>query len=467
MAKSKYKPKPTWNVPANQKTDAAAPSVKPLRISQCMIVKDEEKNIERALSWGKDIMCEQIVVDTGSTDRTVEIAERMGAKVYHFAWINDFAAAKNYALEQATGDWIAFLDADEYLNEETAKKLPQFLDGIRAANQKGPVVIIATLANLNDSGQIFHLCAQVRIFSNHPHLRYARAIHEDLVSISPETCPTYLDVSSTLTIFHTGYALNVRKEKNKELRNITALRGELAKHPDDLLCKGYLAESLDASGENPAEAEDLFREMISIPLSENDDLRMRTLQSNAFRHLMEKYIQREQPVEDFRRLYTKATSRYPSIPDYDYYMGVRCFMENDYTQALPFFLQSEEKGNCFISNGYQSQMSELLPHLYQHISICFEKNNDLPSAIRYAVLVLKKEPYDQQWLTSFLNVLTREDFHGTAQATMNLLGQLYDFSKLKDKLILLKCAKAIGNEPLYALIYGKFTPEEKTWFESK
>ena len=65
-------------------------------ISQCMIVKNEEKNIRRALSWGKDIMCEQIVVDTGSSDRTVEIAREMGAKIFFFPWINDFAAAKKF-----------------------------------------------------------------------------------------------------------------------------------------------------------------------------------------------------------------------------------------------------------------------------------------------------------------------------------------------------------------------------------
>ena len=86
---------------------------KDVRLSQCMIVRDEEKNIERALSWGKDLVYEQIVVDTGSTDRTVELALAMGAKVYHFQWIDDFAAAKNYAISKASGDWIAFLDADE------------------------------------------------------------------------------------------------------------------------------------------------------------------------------------------------------------------------------------------------------------------------------------------------------------------------------------------------------------------
>ena len=109
-----------------------------LRISQCMIVKNEEKNIERALSWGKELMWEQIVVDTGSTDRTVEIAERIGAKIYHFSWIDDFSAAKNFAIEQASGDWIAFLDADEYMLPDDLHKLPAI---IKKASKQGMEVL--------------------------------------------------------------------------------------------------------------------------------------------------------------------------------------------------------------------------------------------------------------------------------------------------------------------------------------
>ena len=97
-------------------------------MSQCMIVKNEEKNIEQALSWGKGIFFEQIVVDTGSTDRTVELAKKMGAIVYFFPWIDDFAAAKNFALEQAKGKWIAFLDADEYFLKRDRKKLKQNME---------------------------------------------------------------------------------------------------------------------------------------------------------------------------------------------------------------------------------------------------------------------------------------------------------------------------------------------------
>ena len=76
-----------------------------IQISQCMIVKNEEKNIERALSWGREIVCEQIVVDTGSTDRTVELASAMVKEggIYHIPWQDDFAAAKNYAISKAKG----------------------------------------------------------------------------------------------------------------------------------------------------------------------------------------------------------------------------------------------------------------------------------------------------------------------------------------------------------------------------
>ena len=103
---------------------------KKVRISQCMIVKNEERNIERALSWGKAIMWEQVVVDTGSIDRTVELAEKLGAKVFYFPWKDDFSAAKNFAVEQAKGEWIAFLDADEYMEPEDAEKIGKVLERI-------------------------------------------------------------------------------------------------------------------------------------------------------------------------------------------------------------------------------------------------------------------------------------------------------------------------------------------------
>ena len=98
-----------------------------MKISACVITKNEEKNIGKWLQEMSAIADEMIVVDTGSTDNTVNMAKRAGAKVYHFKWINDFAAAKNHAIEQATGDWILFLDADEYFSDETQHNVRNLL----------------------------------------------------------------------------------------------------------------------------------------------------------------------------------------------------------------------------------------------------------------------------------------------------------------------------------------------------
>ena len=151
------------------------------RISQCMIVKNEEDKIEKALSWGKGIVSEQIVVDTGSTDRTVEIAEAMGAKIYHFEWIDDFSAARNFAISKAKYEWIAFLDADEYFLEEDARKLLYYVQ--RLQNNRKYDVILTSWVHLENDGRVLAVGTQTRIFRNVPGLRYKNRIHENVAPV--------------------------------------------------------------------------------------------------------------------------------------------------------------------------------------------------------------------------------------------------------------------------------------------
>ncbi|NEQ17165.1 MAG: glycosyltransferase family 2 protein, partial [Moorea sp. SIO3E2] len=77
-----------------------------------MIVKDEEESLPQCLSSVKDVVDEMVVLDTGSTDRTIEVAQSYGARVYQFEWCNDFAAARNQALKYVQGEWVLVLDAD-------------------------------------------------------------------------------------------------------------------------------------------------------------------------------------------------------------------------------------------------------------------------------------------------------------------------------------------------------------------
>ena len=94
-----------------------------MKINLVMIVKNEERSLKRCLQAARPLVDEMIVVDTGSTDRTVELAREAGARVYEFAWVQDFSAARNYALEQSDADWNLVLDADEYLRPVKRKVL--------------------------------------------------------------------------------------------------------------------------------------------------------------------------------------------------------------------------------------------------------------------------------------------------------------------------------------------------------
>src|SRR3989344_2135515 len=90
-------------------------------ISLCMIAKNEEKHLEECLNSVKELVDEVIIVDTGSTDKTKQIAKKFNAKIYDFKWVDDFSAARNESLKHATKDWILVLDADEVLDKEALK----------------------------------------------------------------------------------------------------------------------------------------------------------------------------------------------------------------------------------------------------------------------------------------------------------------------------------------------------------
>lgn len=92
-------------------------------LSLAMIVKNEDQVLGRILSQAKPVCDEIIIVDTGSTDNTVQLAESFGAKVFHFEWIDDFAAARNQAFSHCGGDWILWLDADDVITESNQQKL--------------------------------------------------------------------------------------------------------------------------------------------------------------------------------------------------------------------------------------------------------------------------------------------------------------------------------------------------------
>ncbi len=211
-----------------------------VKISFCAIAKNEERCIERCLESLYGICDEIIVVDTGSTDKTVEIAKAHGAKVVFFEWIHDFSAAKNFALDQATGDWVVFLDADEYFPDErsakavraTIEKLHSNLkyDGLYHAIRN----IIRSDDNAADkSNRSFN----TRVFRLCPQIRFKNAIHEQ-VSKNGKEPDTYDMPQSESVIDHDGYKPSLIRAK--EARNLDMELRELARGNTDPLLFYYI-----------------------------------------------------------------------------------------------------------------------------------------------------------------------------------------------------------------------------------
>jgi glycosyltransferase involved in cell wall biosynthesis len=197
-------------------------------ITQCLIAKNEEANIEHCLSHLKTVVDEQIVIDTGSTDRTVELAEIMGAKVFHFDWINDFSAARNFALDKAKGDWIIFLDCDEYFSEDSVPLIRKCIK--KFGRQKEIEGLTTNFINIKSNGEIISAVKNVsaRIFKRKSYLRYKNKIHEVLVNVNKtDDNIVRADISDLLKIYHTGYDKTIVNEKNKNERNFQLLEREL------------------------------------------------------------------------------------------------------------------------------------------------------------------------------------------------------------------------------------------------
>lgn len=198
------------------------------RLSLCMIVKNEEDCIGRCLKSIQDVANEIIIVDTGSTDRTIEICTSFGAKIYPYTWNGSFADARNYGLDQATGDWILWLDADEEVDHEDRYMLQDVLT-IESFDMLS-IHLINYFGDKVDKDKTTDL-AHNRLFRNHKGFQFFGKIHEWLgATENTEFNPKrkgYLD----LKLYHYGYLDDVIKNKDKYNRNLKMLEKELEENP--------------------------------------------------------------------------------------------------------------------------------------------------------------------------------------------------------------------------------------------
>jgi glycosyltransferase involved in cell wall biosynthesis len=163
-----------------------------ITISLCMIVKNEEDILGRCLEGFKDIVDEMIVVDTGSTDKTIEVAKSYGAKVYEFEWINDFSAARNYSFSKATCDFIYSADADEVIDEENQERFIKLKEDI---DELDIDIVQMYYTNQLSSRSVYNYDRELRpkLFRRIRHFLWCDPIHEQ-VKLQPTVCDSDVEI---------------------------------------------------------------------------------------------------------------------------------------------------------------------------------------------------------------------------------------------------------------------------------
>jgi len=409
-----------------------------LRLSLCMIVKNEEKNITKPLESVKDVAYEMIVVDTGSTDKTVVIAKELGADIYHFEWINDFSAAKNYSIEQAKGDWILILDADEYLTQKDAKLLSKRLEEIRSEPEKWKncLALSCMIANLDDNGRQMTKFSTVRLFRNIPSIRYVGRIHEQ-----PTIEPGRIVNAEDITIMHTGYSESAHKETGKGKRNLGLLRSELKNNPDDLNLKAYLANSLSmSSNENDQiEAESLIKEILESGESKNVHS---VLIAKMYIYMISKYMKDPGNLPECEDMCNKALTTFPGEVDFEYFMAAALTKKGVYDKAWELLKSCEEN----LINGRNLKDSIMIPAdptvLFSQMILTAKAMNDIENVVMYSTHVLTMDKTRKSILGPCIATLL---YYGVTEAeTIELLSNIYDFKNPEEAQFVATTAKEYG-----------------------
>lgn len=228
-------------------------------LTLCMIVKNEEKYLRECLKSVDGIADEIVIVDTGSSDRTLEIAGEFGAKIYHFEWVNDFSAARNFALSKSTGRWILYLDADERLS---AASVPELRQIIRTNFKYAFNCYVKSIDETNNTPNVMQY---QRLFLNSRKLRFHGSIHEQIIeSLKKEN---YKLFNSGIEIIHIGYNVSKEDLKVKARRNLEYLLNDYKKI-QSVYNTFQLAQTY-AVLENMDEAISYFRKVLEAEKCEN------------------------------------------------------------------------------------------------------------------------------------------------------------------------------------------------------
>ncbi len=365
-----------------------------MRISACVITKNEEQNLPAWLDSMGRIADEMIVVDTGSTDGTLELAKAAGAKVAHFKWVNDFAAAKNYAIEQAHGDWIVFLDADEYFQLEDCPRVRETIERYHSCREVAGLMFLEINIERETGQNIGGEKCAVRAFRNVSWIRYDGEIHEALRNTNQGM--KIIQYVKDVVIYHTGYSKNILLDKYR--RNLEILlHKENKKDTDDY----YLADCYY----NLGQYEDAIRHLRK--LFENK-VKISLMENAPYTILILSLMYAKYPADEIYEVLKQAVRTFPDMAEFrmlmgwqDWDLGNYIKAEKNYLKGIELYQREKSVHNPNIS----SNALNFLPTAYMHLGEIAVLKGDAAKATECFVETLKLKPRNEIALKGICRLL--------------------------------------------------------------
>lgn len=338
-------------------------------LSICIITKNEELNLSRCINSVKNIADEIIVVDTGSTDNTVNLAKSLGALVYYHKWNNNFSEAKNIALDKCTKDWIFVIDADEALEPNHDLQLKKIIqDTNKEALYLNLINWIGT-ESINENQSL-------RIFRNRKEYRFVSRLHEQIFNSIENSRGSDVFSATPLILNHYGYDHNIVDMGKKSVRNIKVLNSYPEDEKDGLFYFGLGSEYLKLN--NISEAKEAFIKSISF-VDDNKSFR-----SYASISLAKACFD----LKEYQTALNYVNSFIKELPDFrDLY-----FLKSVYNHEIGKYSDSYIALTIF---------NALPLYTHKYPTFNFEQTNDINSLL--SGLSSLRIPHDNNLLTTVIN----------------------------------------------------------------
>lgn len=418
-----------------------------MKISACVIVKNEEKNLPKWLECMSGIADEMVVVDTGSTDNTVKLAEGAGARLFHYEWHNDFAAAKNFAIEQAKGDWIFFLDADEYFSDATRRIIRREMEAYH--KKPGIGVVVCKLINIDSDNydKVITTILQSRIFRNVPGIRYKGDVHEQITNSGNKL---QMVCNTGLVILHTGYSASIVREKSR--RNLPMLL-EREKNAVTEFEKGqtasFLADAYNCLGE--------YEKAIKYArIAIEHNVQHLGMKGRSYELIFSAMQCLGTSQEEQVRLLEEAAEKYPEEPVFVMEKGHVLWLMGQYEEAKAFlekgFSMYQKLEKKLTSGQFTTDSTtSFLPHFYRDMGDIARRQGDIAKGAELCFTGLQLYRYHPGLLQGLCECLADND-------TIELI-QLFNsiFDRDKDSGYIVKALSGRADKKLltYYLQYAR------------